>query len=114
MKLEIRKERQVGIVSFPSQLDAIVAREARQEIHSLLETGYHRLVFDLERLRFVDSAGLSAIVAPLRAVRSVGGDIILVKPRQEILSILELTRLDQVFKIYDEVDPAIDAVLSSS
>jgi anti-sigma B factor antagonist len=59
----------------------------------------------LEKVRFLDSAGLGG----LRRVRAHDGSLDLVCTQQRILKILKITGLTEVFSIYETVDQAIAA-----
>src|SRR5664280_1292300 len=56
------------------ELDASNAADFKREVAPLLETTTE-LVFDLTRLRFVDSSGLGAFISCLRKLNAKGGDL---------------------------------------
>lgn len=53
-----------------------------------------RVVLDLGRLAFCDSAGLSALVGVWKDLRESGGTVVLVAPRPSLVKILHATGLD--------------------
>ena len=56
------------------ELDASNAAEFKRDVAPLLEATT-KLVFDLSRLRFVDSSGLGAFISCLRKLNAKGGDL---------------------------------------
>jgi anti-anti-sigma factor len=48
----------------------------------------------------VDSSGLGAIVAALKSLRSVGGELALCQPSEQVKTLLEITGLERIIKVY--------------
>ena len=65
----------VTVAVVPMQeLDASNSAEFKRDVAPLLEATT-KLVFDLSRLRFVDSSGLGAFISCLRKLNAKGGDV---------------------------------------
>lgn len=109
MNLEQSKEGGVLVVRVhENRIDAHFAPHLKQRLGELIEGGGNRLVLDLADVEFVDSSGLSAIVSAMRLLDG-RGDIVLCQPRPAVTSLFELTRLDQVLRIYRDSADAIAA-----
>jgi anti-sigma B factor antagonist len=65
-----------------------------------------RIVVDLTGVTFIDSVGLGVLIDAQRRTRSAGGWIRLVCTNPEVLKVLHLTDLDDVFLIVDTVEQA--------
>ena len=88
------------VVVLAGRLDAVEAVRLRQEFAAALEAGAVLLVVDLADVRFVDSAGLAALVRARRDVEAVGGALILISPTlDEALRVFRLTQFDEVFRM---------------
>ena len=68
-----------------------------------------RIVFDLDDAEAFDSVGLEMLLDTQEMLRSKNGDLKLVTSNPVNRKILEVTRLDQQFDVYDSV---LDAVKS--
>jgi anti-sigma B factor antagonist len=79
----------------------------RETIRALLEQGNDRILLNLASLDFIDSAGLGELVRTHVAVRSRGGQLKLVKPTDNVNSLLKVTRLDTVFEIEPDESTAL-------
>jgi anti-sigma B factor antagonist len=67
----------------------------------------HREVrIDLSGLEFIDSAGLATLVEAFAAAKSDGVDMAFHRPSESVRRVLRLTRLDEVFPIFDSVVPS--------
>lgn len=76
------------------------AAELRQALADLVATGRVRILVDLAGVPYVDSSGLSALVAAMREARSQGGDVRLCGSRPEVRAVLELARLDRLLVVH--------------
>lgn len=90
------------------RLDAAAAGEFKEAMIQQMEIGGPNLVIDLTEVDFIDSSGLGALVAVLKAVAS-NGSLALTGLHKKTEQIFKLTRLDTVFKIYPSVSEALEA-----
>lgn len=75
---------------------------------------YHDIVLQLERVEFVDSSGLGALVRLLSTARTNGGDLRLCALQPQVRRVLEITKLLSLFDTYDtEADAIVAAYLGS-
>jgi anti-sigma B factor antagonist len=107
MALMRRSQGAVEIVVLSGTVDAAAAPTIRQELKALIDSGRTRLVLDLSQVRFVDSSGLFALVSTLKAARSAGGDVGLLQVKPAVRAVIELTRLDRVFALFDDEASAV-------
>jgi anti-sigma B factor antagonist len=64
------------------------------------------IVVDLAGLEFIDSSGVAALARGRQHARHAGGDVLLAAPRQQVLGVLTLTRLIDVFPVHASVEEA--------
>jgi len=75
---------------------------------------YDDIVLQLDRLDFVDSSGLGALMRLMQAARSKKGDVKLSGVPPNIRKVLEMTNLLSQFETYDSVEEAITAAYLGS
>jgi anti-sigma B factor antagonist len=107
MNLQNQSHGAVELVALPSQLVMANAQETRAAIRDLIADGRTRLVLDLREVEFVDSSGLSVLVSTLKQVQPLNGEVVLLSPSDGVRSLIELTRLHQIFAIFEDCDAAI-------
>lgn len=95
------------VVSVVGELDLATAPLFRQRIITLVNEGANRLVLDLMATDFLDSIGLGVIVGTLKRLQSTDGQLVVATNVARIRSVFELTRLDQIIPIRDDVDAAV-------
>jgi anti-sigma B factor antagonist len=67
------------------------------------------IIVDLADLEFIDSSGVAALARGRKHARHAGGDLALAAPRQQVLRVLTLTRLIEVFPVHASVHDAAGA-----
>lgn len=87
------------------------ARDFSDYLEALLEEGGGPVLVDLSRIDHVDSTGLGELVGYLQRFAERGRRLALLKPHERILNLLKLTRLDDVFPIYDDREAAVTALV---
>ena len=65
------------------------------------------IIIDLSFLEFIDSSGVAALARGRKLARRAGGDLLLAAPQQQVLRVLAVTRLIEVFSVHASVDEAI-------
>jgi anti-sigma B factor antagonist len=70
-------------------------------VRDLLQRGCTRIVLDLARVRYVDSAGLGQLVQALAAARTRGGGLKLLNVTRGLADLLVVTNLLFVFECFD-------------
>jgi anti-sigma B factor antagonist len=64
------------------------------------------IIVDLAGLEFIDSSGLAALVLARVQARQAGGDLLLAAPRDQVLRVLGVIRLAEVFSVHASVEQA--------
>jgi anti-sigma B factor antagonist len=62
-----------------------------------------RIVVDMSAVEFCDSTGMNVLLAAHRLAGEKGGDLTLAAPRPPVRKILEVTGLQSVFTIHDDL-----------
>jgi anti-sigma B factor antagonist len=110
MELSIREDGRVNIVSIDGDL-TIGESEAgfKRAVTRLIEEGHVNLLIDCSALGMVDSTGLGALVRTLTTTQKEGGQAKLLKPGTMLLKLLEMTQLDSVFEIHQDLEEAVSS-----
>jgi anti-sigma B factor antagonist len=103
MELAVRMQGESRIVAVPGpRLDAAGAEDFRAAMREVIDGGATRVVIDLSGIEFLDSSGLGALVACLKHMGE-RGRLELAAPREPVLKVLRLTRMNTVFTIHDRI-----------
>ena len=86
-----------SVVVLSGELDA----ETAPRLKTLLDESTGSVVIDVANLSFVDSVGLSVLIAANNRARQHGDRVVLRHPRRPLLRLLSVTGLTDVFDIED-------------
>ncbi|MGH8102110.1 MAG: STAS domain-containing protein [Chthoniobacterales bacterium] len=103
-----RKNR-ANVIPLEGEIDLHVSPTIAAALTKMLEKKPKRLVVDLSRVSYIDSSGLATLIEAMQNVQEYGGKFALAGLQETVSTIFEIARLDQVFKIYPNVDAALAA-----
>jgi anti-sigma B factor antagonist len=75
----------------------------------LLDAGHHRIILNLGEVTYLDSVGLSSVVAGYTSSRNAGGALKLLHLPRGVHQLLQITRLSTVFEIYEDLASAVES-----
>ncbi len=78
-------------------------------VTNVIAQGTIKIVVDLGICEYVDSTFLGAMVAVLKKANSLGGDLRLVYNKEMPSLVFVLTRMDKVFKVFTNLDDAVES-----
>ena len=93
------------IVTLRGQLDLAEAARVAAAL-AVVAAREPQIIVDLAALEFIDSSGVAALVRGRNLARRAGGELLLAAPQQQVLRVLTLTRLIDVFPLHATVDEA--------
>ncbi len=111
------ESRPVGEVLVVQCIGRMVAGNEIFTLHSQVGDGiekYGDVVLQLDRLDYVDSSGLGALIRLMQTARAKGGDLKLSGVPPRLQKMLELTHLSSQFEIYESMEEAITAAYLGS
>lgn len=91
------------------RIDAHNSGELKEHILDMIEQGETNIIVQLERVRFIDSSGLGALLSGYKNTAARSGKLALSNLQPQVLSMFELTRLNRVFEIYADLDEAFES-----
>lgn len=109
MLVSCSSEKGIGVVKVSHALTAANADAFREQFirWQAIEPDVTDFVIDLEKVDFMDSAGLGSLIAMLKEVTERGGDMKIACLQKKPRMVFEITRAYKVFEIYDSVEEAL-------
>ncbi len=84
-----------------------ISRKFREEVGKVIEKKPAILILDFEMTEYLDSSALGTLVTILRDTKAYGGEVRLVNLNQTLRTLLKLSKLETMFKIYDKLEDAM-------
>ena len=110
MKVNVRKIGHVSVVDLSGKITIgegdVVLRERVQE---LLDADEKSVLLNLEKVGYMDSAGIGELVACFKRAKEKGGVVKLLNPSGKVYDLLQLTKLEEVFETYRDEKEALVA-----
>jgi len=103
-------------VSLDGQLDSLTAPDLDKSIQTSLTQNIKTLVFDLQNLNFIASAGLRVFAKTRKALKSRDGDVFFINITPQVKKVFDIVKavpLSEVFANVEELDKYL-AVMQSN
>jgi len=94
----------------PEEFEAAVADIIRREYVA----GSCRCVVDLGQCPWLNSQGIGVLISWYQLITQAKGRLILVRPDLRVRNVLAITRLDQVFPVYETLEEGLDELLADA
>jgi anti-sigma B factor antagonist len=98
------------VIVLAGELDLFTAPEVRQRLVHEASAGAPRIVVDLERCTFVDSAGSAAILTAGRRCRTLGCELVVAAPNAPVTRLFEVLGLGDLMRVAPTRAEALAAV----
>jgi anti-sigma B factor antagonist len=98
-----------NVLPLEGEIDLHVSPNLTAALNRMIDKKPRQLVVDLSRVTYIDSAGLAALIEGMQKIEAYGGKLALAGLQETVRSIFEIARLDQVFRIFPDVDAALAA-----
>ena len=108
MKFSIRKAADVSVIEIEGKI--VLGEgdtEIKQAVDDLIKRGGRKIILNLARVPYLDSAGLGEVIRCFTTVRKSGGNLKLLSPNKRIIDLLTITHLIDVFDWYDDEAAAL-------
>ena len=104
----LRQDR-ANVLAIAGDIDLHVSPIVTEALNGMIKKKPERIVIDLSRATYIDSAGVAALMLAKQEVEADGGKFFLSGVQETIRLILETSRLDRIFWIFPDVDAALAA-----
>lgn len=98
-----------NVLPLVGEIDLNVSARIASTFSEMIRKKPSRLVVDLSRVTYIDSSGLAVLIGAMQDVEEYGGKFALAGLHDDLRSIFETARVDQVFLTYPHVDAALAA-----
>ena len=101
--------RPVVVKQLPDRVSVNETQQLFRELAPLFEGDRPCLVFDFSEVRQLDSAGIEMLLRCMEEAMKRNGDVKLAAISPQVAVILELTRVDRLFEIFENPSDAVES-----
>lgn len=99
--------RPVVVKHMPERINLKQAREFLREVQPFLRSDRPQIVFDFSNVRQIDAAGVDMLLHCMGEVMKRDGDVKLASLSPHAAVVLEMTRTDRLFEVYETASDAV-------
>jgi anti-sigma B factor antagonist len=85
--------------------------EIHDKIKELIAKGNIKVVADMDKVSWMNSTGLGALMGAMTSLRNANGDLKLAKIPDNVENLLVITKLVTIFDTFDTVEQAVAAYI---
>ena len=63
---------------------------------------------DISNVRYINSSGIGVLITLLTKFRNKGGEVVLIKPSEQVKKLLIITKLNAIFNVVERKEEAIE------
>ena len=108
MKVNVRTEGDVTVIDLNGKItigegDVIL----RETVDKVLKEDAKKILLNLAKISYMDSAGIGELVACYKRAREQGGELKLLNPSGKVFDLLQLTKLEEIFETHRDEAEAV-------
>ena len=109
MDIQKRMEGDIAVLSIEGRLDLTSASVLKDMSKQVIESESKKMILNLDKVDFINSSGLGALVSILKDVRSSQGSMKLTNLAPYVKEIFDITQLANIFDIFPDEKQAISS-----
>ncbi|MFQ5845892.1 MAG: STAS domain-containing protein [Planctomycetota bacterium] len=110
MKVTRTERDGIAVLRLEGEFDAWETEQIAAEFDACLREDHYRILLDLEKLTFINSSTIAWLITAQKTLQGHEGEMVFVSPTRPIRKVLTTLGLRQVFRIFDSVDEAAEAL----
>ena len=110
MQISARQSQGAVILDVSGDIDLANSPDMRKVLlGEIKEKRIPKVFLNLKGVRYIDSSGIASLVEGLKASRDMGSRMILYGLNTTVREVMELSRLQRIFEIYESEEQALSA-----
>ena len=103
VEVKIEQQDKYVIVEISGDVDLYTSPKVRKNIIELTSKKIPNVIIDLSNVNYMDSSGVATLVEGLQIIEKYSGKLLLCSLNTMVREVFELSRLDTVFSIYENL-----------
>ncbi len=111
MKPVIEYVNDIAVIRFSGELTIHNSQKAKSFINDQFLKGYNKIILVMQDVTYIDSTALGMLVALYKTTRTENQQIVISGTNENLRRLLQLTRLNTFFVVYDDFDEALEKLI---
>ena len=113
MHISTRETYGVTIVDLDGRLDTSSSGDTGDELVRLVQEGRKKLLLNLEKVEYVSSAGLRAILVAAKLIQTGRGEMRICRPNKAVREVMEVSGFDNLLRLHETEATALSEFLAA-
>ncbi|MCE1227896.1 MAG: STAS domain-containing protein [Firmicutes bacterium] len=114
LSIQVREADDLAVLAPDGFINAHTVRQFESALEDLVKAGKFTILLDCERLNYISSAGLGAIMGLIETVRENRGDILLCSLQENVFAIFDTLGFTQLYRVFANETEARKALAESA
>lgn len=101
VEINLNRQQDLAYLSIEGELTINSSVELNTMFENLIKSGSNKVIVDFEKVDYIDSSGLSVLIAIKVRLKESNGDLVFINIAESVYRIFELTRLLDFFTILE-------------
>jgi len=110
MKIEVENKDDGAILHLEGKIIGDGVARFKNALEEQIDTGVRWIILDLSDVPLMDSSALGTIIMVFLKLKERKGKLVLLYAQENIINILNITKLNSLFEVYDNMQTALNAV----
>ncbi|HOA06821.1 MAG TPA: STAS domain-containing protein [Spirochaetota bacterium] len=109
MEINRRESADIVVLDISGEIDLYNAPEIKDTINQLIEDQKYNVIINLEKVSYIDSSGIGALISSLSSLKKYQGGLKIINVYASVRKVFELTKLTSFFEIFDSESDAVSS-----
>ncbi len=92
------------LVSIEGYVDTYNSSDFKDKILELFNAGFVRFILDCQNVKYMSSTGVGCLIAALKELRAIGGDLVLYRVADEIYQVVQILGFAKIIRKFETKD----------
>jgi len=108
IKIDVRpKGNDITLIVIRGEVGTETVNQFKEKMDQVVNDGKKKLIVDLQEVNYLNSMGLGVFAATLKKLKKSNGDLKLINLSPTVQELLERSRLDKVFDVFESEEEAV-------
>ena len=98
------------IIDLDGDFDLYASHAVKLEIVKLVEQGNHIILLNMEKVKYIDSTGIGALIKIMLLLKPLNGTVKLYNVNETPRRVLKLTMVDKMLEVCETEETAINSI----
>ena len=107
LQIEVQAQDEYALLNIEGDVDLYSSPDVRAAILKLTKEKIPTILVNLANVAYMDSSGVATLIEGLQQCNKYKGRFALLSLRDNVREVFELTRLDKIFEIHNDLEAAL-------